>query len=419
MYLNLFIDERAVTEEMTHSNNTRMTLNDIKKLTEENVLLTYGRRSLAFDTGEGVTLFDSEGNPYLDFAAGLGVNALGYAHPVVTDLIKRYAGNVLHTSNLYHISSQAILAKKLCNSSFGERVFFCNSGTEAIEGALKCARKWGNEFKPPKTNIVVFGNSFHGRTYGALSATMQEKYRKGFGPFLPGFTQAIFNDTVSVDNAFTNETVAVLVEPVQGEGGVNVAREDFLRHIESLCRERDALFIVDEVQCGMGRTGKLYAHEHFGVTPDIMTLAKPLAGGLPIGAVVTGPRVWPVIKPGDHASTFGGNHFVTRVACGVFDIISNSYFLDSIEKKGEYLMSLLMEVANKYSCIKEVRGKGLIVGVEVDFQASDAVDYFEAHYILICSAGPHVIRFIPPLIVTKDDIARVVSTLDRFLAGRS
>jgi len=347
------------------------------------------------------------------------VNALGHVHPAVSELIVRQSKRVIHTSNLYHIPAQALLAEKICGSCFGERVFFCNSGAEAVEGSLKFARKWGKQFKIPKTGIVAFDNSFHGRTYGALSATMQEKYRKGFEPLLMGFTKAVFNDPESVDKAVADDTAAVIIEPLQGEGGVNMADAAFMEHLEAVCKERNVLLIVDEVQCGMGRTGKLYAHEHSGITPDIMTLAKPLAGGLPIGAVVVGPRVWSQINPGEHASTFGGNHFTTGVGCGVFDILSDSGFLGEVKEKGEYLMSRLKKLAEKYPSITEVRGRGLLVGVEVDFPASEAVQYFEKEFILICSAGPNVIRFIPPLIVTRADIDRVVDTLDRFFAERT
>jgi len=395
-----------------------MTIKEIVDKTEKNVLNTYKRIPLAFETGEGVTLYDTDGNAYLDFNSGLGVNALGHAHPAVSELIKKQTGKVIHTSNLYHVPSQAVLAEKICNSSFGEKVFLCNSGAEAVEGALKFARKWGQQFDIPKTEVVAFRDSFHGRTFGALSATMQEKCRKGFYPLLPGFYEAVFNDIESFNEVITPETAAVIVEPLQGEGGVNWGGTEFLMYLESACRDLEMLLIVDEVQCGMGRTGKLYAHEHHGIIPDLMTLAKPLAGGLPIGAVVAGSRVVPQIKPGEHASTFGGNHFVTGVACGVFDIISDSNFLKDVTQKGNYLHSRLKGLAEEFPSIKEMRGKGLLQGLLVDFPASEAVEFFEKERILICSAGPDVVRFIPPLIVTEKDIDRVIDTLDAFLSGR-
>ena len=398
--------------------DTIMTNKDIIDLTDKHVLKTYGRKKIAFEKGEGVQLFDIEGNAYLEFNSGLGVNALGHCHPAVIELIKKQADRVIHTSNLYHISSQAQLAEKICAHCFGERVFFCNSGAEAVEGAIKFARKWGKQFPLPKTDIVAFGNSFHGRTYGALSATMQEKYRKGFEPLLPGFTEAVFNDIASVKKALTGTVAAILIEPLQGEGGVNFADAEFMKAVGEICVEREILLIVDEVQCGMGRTGKLFTYEHFDIVPDIMTLAKPIAGGLPIGAVVTGKRVWPSIGPGDHASTFGGNHFVTGVACGVFDILADAAFLSDVTEKGEYLSSLLTDLAGNHESVQEIRGKGLLMAVKVDFPASEAVEYFEDKRILMCSAGADVIRFIPPLIVSKADIDRVTDVLDTFLAER-
>jgi len=396
-----------------------LTTKDIIGKTEQFVLKTYGRKPLAFENGNGVNLTDIEGNVYLDFASGLGVNALGYAHPLVSSLIKKQADLVIHTSNLYHIPSQALLAEKICSTCFGERVFFCNSGTEAVEGALKFARKWGKKFSNPKIDFIAFKNSFHGRTLGALSATMQEKYQKSFEPLVPGFFEAVFNDIDSVKKVTTDKTAAIIIEPLQGEGGVSFADSKFMKALEKLCREQDILLIVDEVQCGMARTGKLHAHTHFDITPDIMVLAKPLAGGLPIGATVVGPRVWPEMKPGDHASTFGGNHFITGVACGVFDLLSDPSFVQSVAEKGEYLRTELLNLMKKYPSIREIRGKGLLVGALMDFPASEAVEYFQKERILICAAGQHVVRFIPPLIVSMNDIDRVLDTFDLFLARRA
>lgn len=387
--------------------------------TDSYVLKTYGRFPLAFERGEGVMLYNLEGEAYLDFTSGLGVNALGHGNPRVAELIRNQADSVIHTSNLYNIPSQALLAEKLCGACFGERVFFCNSGAESVEAALKFARKWGSRFDTPKTKIVGFTNSFHGRTFGALSATFQAKYRNGFEPLVPGFIDVPYNDIDALKDALTDDVAAVIIEPLQGEGGVNFASADFMKSLEALCRERDVLLIVDEVQCGMARTGKLFAHQHFGITPDIMTLAKPLAGGLPIGATVVGEKVWPHINPGEHASTFGGNHFVTSVACGVFDIISDGNFVEDVARKGEYLQSKLRDLAEKHAEIKEVRGKGLLVGAAVDFPAAEFVAYALERKILVCSAGPNVVRFIPPLVVTTEHIDRVVETFAAFLDGRT
>ena len=397
---------------------TPLTKEEIIGKTDQFVLKTYGRKPIAFVRGEGITLVDTEGKEYLDFTSGLGVNALGYSHPEVADLIRKHAGGILHTSNLYHIPSQAILAEKICGTCFGEKVFFCNSGAEAMEGALKFARKWGKQFETPKTDFIAFGNSFHGRTMGALSATMQEKYQKSFRPLVPGFVEAVFNDIESVKAVANETTVAVIIEPLQGEGGVTLANQEFMTALENFCRERNILLIVDEVQCGIARTGKLHAHQHFGITPDIMALAKPLAGGLPIGATVVGPHVWPVMAPGDHASTFGGSPFVTGVACGVFDILSDPVFVDSVAEKGGHLRAGLERLAAKYPAIKELRGTGLLQGAVVDFPASEAVEFAEKEGILLCIAGPNVVRFIPPLIVEKAQIDRALEVFERYLAGR-
>jgi acetylornithine/succinyldiaminopimelate/putrescine aminotransferase len=248
---------------------------------------------------------------------------------------------------------------------------------------------------------------------------MQEKYQKSFEPLVPGFFEAVFNDIDSVKKVTTDKTAAIIIEPLQGEGGVSFADSKFMKALEKLCREQDILLIVDEVQCGMARTGKLHAHTHFDITPDIMVLAKPLAGGLPIGATVVGPRVWPEMKPGDHASTFGGNHFITGVACGVFDLLSDPSFVQSVAEKGEYLRTELLNLMKKYPSIREIRGKGLLVGALMDFPASEAVEYFQKERILICAAGQHVVRFIPPLIVSMNDIDRVLDTFDLFLARRA
>jgi predicted acetylornithine/succinylornithine family transaminase len=396
-----------------------LTKNEVMEKTDRYVLKTYGRKPLAFERGEGVTLYDIDGKAYLDFTSGLGVNALGYGNPAVAEIVRKQADKVFHTSNLYHIPSQAVLAEKICATCFGEKVFFCNSGTEAVEGALKFARKWGKQFTTRKTDFIAFGNSFHGRTLGALSATMQEKYQESFRPLVPGFKEAIFDDIGTVTELVTDATAAIIIEPLQGEGGVSLASPGFMHDLGELCRERDILLIVDEVQCGMARTGKLHAHRHFEVTPDLMTLAKPLAGGLPIGATVVGPRVWPAMQPGDHASTFGGGHFLTSVACGVFDIISDPDFVRSVAEKGEYLRAGLLRLQKKYSSIREVRGIGLLQGTLVEFSASEAVEYMEKEGILACIAGPQVVRFIPPLVVSRADIDRVLDTYDQFLAGKA
>jgi len=395
-----------------------MTFENTEQLTENFILKTYGRKKIAFVSGEGPFMYDTNGEKYLDFTSGLGVNALGYQHPKIIDLILKHAGSILHTSNLYHIPAQAEVAEKIVKSSFGERVFFCNSGTEAVEACLKFARKWGKTFSTEKTDFIAFRNSFHGRTFGSMSATMQEKYRKSFEPLVPGFYEAVFNDIGSVEKLISNKTVGIILEPVQGEGGVHPADSVFIKKINDICKSNEILLIVDEVQCGMSRTGKLFAHTHYDITPDLMALAKPLAGGLPVGATVVGKKVWPVMSPGDHASTFGGNHFISGVASGVFDILADADFQNSVKQKGDYFIERLKNIADKFGFIKDVRGKGLLLGIEVDFPASETVEYFENKKILICNAGPNVIRFIPPLIVEKEHIDTVADTLNKFFSEK-
>ncbi len=393
-------------------------LEEILRLTEDHVLHTYNRTPLAFERGEGAVLYDIDGGAYLDFTSGIGVNALGYGHPAVAARIRELADGVMHTSNLYLIPSQARLAAKLCAASFGERVFFCNSGTEAVEAALKFARKRGKGIAADKIGIVAFANSFHGRTCGALSVTRQDKYRVPFEPLLEHVTEAPFNDIEAARKAITDSIAAVIVEPVQGEGGVRIATPGFLQTLAEACRVHDALLIVDEVQCGMGRTGRLFAHEESGIVPDIMALAKPLAGGLPIGVAVLGPRAWPSVAPGDHASTFGGNPFVTGVAETVFDIIAAPSFLAHVRETGLYLVGRLKELAIRHADIVDVRGQGLLVGVEMTFPVQEAVAWFREQGVLACLAGPNVLRFIPPLVVTDAECDRAADLLDRYLTER-
>ena len=396
-----------------------MTSKEIFELDSKYVLGTYGRRPLALERGEGVELFDYEGNRSLDFFSGLGVNGLGHSDPDIIAAIEEQASKLLHVTNLFHIGPQAELARELCEKSFADKVFFCNSGTEGVEGALKFARKWGTKFEKNRWKIVVFKNSFHGRTFGSLSATIQEKYRKNFFPLLPGFMVAEFNDLASVRAALTEDTVGVLIEPLQGEGGVNLARGDFMRGLRKLCSELGILLILDEVQCGLGRMGTLFAYEYYGVMPDIIILAKPLAGGLPIGAVLVTDEVANEIEPGDHAATFGGNPFITAVGVTALRKLSDPAFLRNIRETGGYLASRLEELKKKHPLIKEVRGVGLLQGVLIGEEAAYFVEAMEKRGILISSAGPQVVRFIPPLIVTQEHVDRVIEAFDDVLSEKA
>ncbi len=380
-----------------------------------NVVQIYGRPPLVIARGEGMTVYDSEGRAYLDFVAGIAVNALGYNDAGLNAAItKALASGVIHTSNLYHTAAHAELAELLCETSFADRVHYCNSGAEAVEGAIKFARKVFYEAgKPDKTGIVAFDNAFHGRTIGALALTPREKYQKPFRPLMPDVTIAAFNDLDSARAAINADTAAVFVEPVQGEGGINIATPEFMQGLRALCDEQDALLVCDEIQCGMGRTGALWAYEESGITPDIMTVAKPLAGGLPIGAILVTEAVASAVKPGDHGSTFAGGPVVTAAAIEVLRRISQPAFLEQVRDVGEYLMERLEELNSPL--ITEVRGRGLIVGIDLKCQSAPLVAAGYEHGLLLINAGEQVLRFVPPLVAQRADIDTLIESLTSML----
>ena len=375
---------------------------------------TYARPPFVLTRGEGVHVFDADGKKYLDCAAGIAVNALGYNDPDLVRAIQDAAGGLLHTSNLFYTEPQVQLAQALVEKSFADKVFFANTGTEAMEGALKFARKYhGERGDLNRKNFIAFRGSFHGRTMGALAATDSEKYQAPFRPLMPGVTFADFNNLDSVRAAITNETAAVVIEPVQGEGGVYPANDDFLRGLCALCNERGALLIFDEIQCGLGRTGKLWAHEWSGVTPDLMMLAKPLAGGLPIGALLMTDAVASAIHVGEHGTTFGGGPFITSLALSVFNRLSDPRFLAHVNETGNYLMERLVEINSPH--IKEVRGRGLMIGVEMDIDAAKVRDMGYMHGLLLIQAREKVVRLVPPLVFQKMHVDELVEKLGRVL----
>jgi acetylornithine/N-succinyldiaminopimelate aminotransferase len=375
---------------------------------------TYARPPFVLTRGEGVYVFDADGNKYLDCAAGIAVNALGYNDLELVKAIEDAANGLLHTSNLFYTEPQVALAKALVDKSFADKVFFANTGAEAIEGAIKFARKYHKERGDAnRTGLVAFRGSFHGRTMGALALTDSEKYQAPFRPLMPGVTFADYNNLDSARAAITRETAAVVVEPVQGEGGVNPASDNFLRGLRALCNERGALLVFDEIQCGMGRTGKLWAHEWVGVTPDIMTLAKPLAGGLPIGATLVTNAIASSLHVGEHGTTFGGGPFITSVALSVFHRISDAKFLAHVNETGNYLMERLSEINSPH--IKEVRGRGLMVGVELDIDAAKVRDRGYVHGLLLIQAREKVVRFVPPLIFQKEHVDELIEKFSRVL----
>jgi acetylornithine/N-succinyldiaminopimelate aminotransferase len=379
---------------------------------------TYARFPIVLVKGQGTRLWDTDGKEYLDFVGGIAVDALGHCHPRMIEAIRAQAETLIHVSNLYHIEPQIRLAKLLCEHSFADRVFFCNSGAEANEAAIKLARKYAKDhWSTDRFEIIVMRHSFHGRTLATVTATGNEKYWHGFEPLMPGFKHVPYNDLSAVERAIDSRTCAILVEPVQGEGGVNVPGEDYLPGLRRLCDQAGILLILDEVQSGMGRTGALFAYQHWGVEPDIMTLAKALAGGLPMGAMLAREHVAASFVPGTHASTFGGTPFVSAVALAVVATIIQEDLPGNAARVGKYFLDRLASLKDKYRIVTAVRGKGLILGVEVSVPARTIVAGCMERGLLTLTAGENVVRFVPPLIVREADVDRAVGILDGVLGG--
>jgi len=376
-----------------------------------------GRPEFVLERGDGVTVYDTEGKAYTDWVAGIAVNSLGYGDRELMDVVaKQMSTGLIHVSGLYHTRALSDLAELLCANSFADKAYFCNSGAEANEGALKFARKLAyiNERKN-KTNVISFSQAFHGRTLGALSVTPTEKYQTPFKPMVPGAIVGEFNSIDSAKALIDQDTVAVIVEPIQGEGGINLASADFLRALRQLCDENDAVLIFDEIQCGMGRTGDLWAHSSSGVSPDIMTLAKPLAGGLPIGAILVTEEVGSAMQPGDHGSTFSGGAVVMRAGEMVVKRMLSPGFLEHVQEVGEYLLERLSEINSPH--ITDVRGRGLMAAIELSVPPADIVNQGYEHGLLLVNSGPDAIRFIPPLIVEKQHVDELVEKLTMILEG--
>ena len=384
---------------------------------DKHVMKTYGRYPIVAERGEGCRLWDVDGKAYLDFLAGVAVNNLGHCHPKVVAALREQAGRLLHCSNFYHIPQQVELAEWLCEHSFAERVFFCNSGAEANEAAMKLARKHSNDkHGEDRFEVITALASFHGRTIGAISATGQEKVKAGFTPMLEGFKHVPFGDVEAMRQAITPQSCAIMLEPLQGEGGVNVAPSGYLKAVRELCDEFDLLLIFDEVQVGCGRTGTLWAYEQDEVIPDVMTLAKALAGGPPIGALLTTEGLAASLGPGTHGSTFGGNPLVCAAALAAMQTINEKILLDNCRAMGAYLTEKLEQLQGKYSFIKEIRGLGLIIGVELAIQGGPLViKAMERGLLMNCTVG-NVLRFVPPLIVNRAEIDEAMTILDEVLA---
>jgi len=378
------------------------------------IMKTYGRYPIVPVRGEGCRLWDADGKEYLDFLAGVAVNNLGHCHPKVVKALQDQAATLIHCSNYYQIPQQIELAELLCSHSFADKAFFCNSGAEANEAAIKLARKYSREKhnNPERYGIITAADSFHGRTMATVSATGQEKVQRFFDPLLHGFAHVPFNDLAALSAAVTPQTCAIMLEPIQGEGGINIPSMEYMQGVRELCDRHQLLLILDEVQVGMGRTGKLFAHEHFGITPDIMTLAKALAGGAPIGTMLARDEVAASFVPGTHGSTFGGNPLVTAAAVATVRAILEEGLLNRAEEMGEYLHGELERLGTRYSFVKEVRGIGLMIGMSLSIPGGDIVKKGHEKGVLLNVTHDTVLRFVPPLTVSKQEVNRMIEILE-------
>jgi len=393
-----------------------MNSEEIYNLSDSHVMQTYRRYPLALVRGRGMKVWDADGREYLDFLAGIAVCNLGHCHPLVTHAIAEQAKTLMHVSNLYYIEPQAQLAAMLTEKSFAQRAFFCNSGAEANEAAIKLARRYAREIRGIEAaEIITMHQSFHGRTLATLSATGQEKIQTGYQPLLAGFRYVPFGDPGEVAKAVNKNTCAVMVEPIQGEGGVIVPASGYLRELRRICDDYNLLLILDEVQCGMGRSGRLFAYQHDGIEPDVMTLAKALGAGFPIGVMLASNDAARVFGAGSHASTFGGNPLACSAAIAALNAIDTDDVLSNCKKMGEYLRQQLGKLKENHKCIIDIRGLGLMIGVELAAPISEVIRRCQKKGILVGPAGEKTLRLTPPLIVTQPDIDRLIEVLNEVL----
>jgi len=380
------------------------------------VLQIYSRYPVILDRGKGVYVYDIDGKRYLDFLAGISVNNLGYGNERITEIIAESSKKLIHTSNLFYLKPQIEFAKKVSEASNKGKLFFANSGAEANEAAIKLARAYGNSFSRPKRKIISLKNSFHGRTLATIYATRQKKYQKGFEPKLSGFIYAKANDIDSVKRLIDNKTSAIMIEFVQGEGGVNVLDKKFVKEVYNLCKKNEIIFIADEIQTGLGRTGKLFAFQYYNIIPDVITLAKSIAAGFPMGVMIAKNKYAKFLKPGMHASTFGGGYLVTEVANYVFDTVSSKKFLDNINKNAKYFKEKLNNLKDEFQFVEEVKGIGLMLALELKIECKDIVLKALEQGLIINCIQNKILRFLPPLIVSKKEIDSCVAILkDVFL----
>ena len=393
-----------------------MTTEELIALAGKNIMNTYNRYPLVLVKGAGARVWDSNGKEYLDLVAGIAVCSLGHSHPKVVAAIRRQAEILTHVSNLYYIEPQIALARLLVEHSFADKVFFCNSGAEANEAAIKLARKYAHEHMEGKrTELITMKNSFHGRTLVTVTATGQEKFHKGFDPLPSGFTYVAYDDLPALRAAITEKTYGVMIEPIQGEAGVVIPDEGYLRGVRQLCDECGVLMILDEVQVGMGRTGSIFAHQDYGVEPDIMTLAKAMGNGFPMGAMLATDRIAQAFTPGSHASTFGGNPLAMAAGLATMEVLLGDGVLDNCRRVGAYFFDRLRNLAAKCPIIKGVRGKGLILAVELTVPGRDFVTQCMDRGVLINCTNENVLRFVPPLVITEQDVDRGIEVLGKVL----
>lgn len=392
-----------------------MKLAEIIDLDKKYYMNTFGDRlSVVFHHGEGSTLYDIDGKAYTDFLGGIAVNALGYSHPKLTSVLCNQVKKLIHCSNLFYIEEQALLAESLIENSCFDRAFIANSGAEANEGAIKLARRYFSKMGMNKYEIITAQNSFHGRTLATVAATGQQKYQEPFKPMPKGFVHVPFNDLDAASEAITENTCAIMIEVIQGEGGVIEGTMEYVKGIEKLCRDHGLLLIIDEVQTGMGRTGKLFGFEHYGVMPDIITLAKALGGGVPIGAVLARGKAAEAFEPGNHGSTFGGNPLACAAAHAVLNIIKEEKLLENCTVQGDFFKNELLKIKDEYPFVKDVRGKGLMLGLELDPAVAGkeiVLKALEKGFIINCAAH-NTLRFLPPLIITRDEIKNLLAALN-------
>jgi len=387
---------------------------ELIKLTNKHVAQTYGRYPIGLVRGKGTSVWDASGKKYIDFVAGLAVDNLGHCHPNVVSAIRKQAGRLLHVSNLYHIEPQSQLAAELTRLSFADKFFFCNSGTEANEAAIKLARRWFYDNGQPKRfEIITMKDSFHGRTMASLSATAQKKIHTGFKPLLPGFKYVPFNDIAALKKTITKKTCAVLIEPIQGEGGVNLAQETYLKTLRKICNEKGILLIFDEIQTGFGRTGHLFAYERHKIKPDIITLAKALGGGIAIGAMGSTNKIIKSFSPGTHGATFGGNPLACAASLASLKTLTKKGFLEKSSATGDYFLTQLYRLKDNFSIIREVRGVGLMLAVELNQPGAEVVTNCMKEGLLINCIQQNIIRFLPPLIITRKEIDFLIRTLSK------